>query len=291
MKITIHTCFPLSDADKTEILRTFRDANTLPTVPSGQPLKKVFIQTLHALSDSEKAELLRLFRFRYQTPAIRQKPPAEAPVIPKVTQSPPVLPVVRREAPQPVVIEKEQKPPANHKHLLPAVGSAAVLLVCFLILAAFMKKHQTDNEMREASSAVRQSAAESSESVVSAAESSAVNLQTYEDIYGEYIYDYTNDNQRLYGDEDYVSPPTGYTIEKYFLEDINQDGVKELILEVKIGGSDESFRECFTYEDGSVQWVGSYDDIYVLEDCFLSADKKGLVIVSWPPNMIYEFLY
>lgn len=104
--------------------------------------------------------------------------------------------------------------------------------------------------------------------------------QTYEDIYGSLVFDGVNNQKGLYGHEDYVDQPTGYRIQKYFLGDINNDGIKELILEVTLSGTDETFRECYTYEKGGVKWLGTYDDIYVAEDCYIPSDGNGLVVVS-----------
>ncbi|MBQ6039646.1 MAG: SH3 domain-containing protein [Oscillospiraceae bacterium] len=125
--------------------------------------------------------------------------------------------------------------------------------------------------------------------------SSQYTSQTYEDIYGSLVFDGVNDQKGLFGHEDYVSQPTGYRIHQYFLEDINNDGIKELILEVTVSGTDETFRECYTYKDGSVQWCGIYTDIYMIKDCYLASDGNGLVVISWggwsEDNHVYAFHY
>lgn len=107
------------------------------------------------------------------------------------------------------------------------------------------------------------------------------NSQTYEDIYGSYVFEGVNNTKGLYAHEDYIPQPTGYKIQQYFLEDINNDSIKELILEVTVAGTDETFRECYTYKDGTVKWVGTYDDIYMLKDCYLAKDGSGLVVIGW----------
>lgn len=112
--------------------------------------------------------------------------------------------------------------------------------------------------------------------------SSQANGQTtYEDIYGSYVFNGVNNTKGLYAHEDYIHQPTGYEIQQYFLEDINNDSIKELILEVTVAGTDETFRECYTYKDGTVKWVGTYDDIYMLKDCYLAKDGSGLVVIGW----------
>lgn len=125
--------------------------------------------------------------------------------------------------------------------------------------------------------------------------SSQYTSQTYEDIYGSLVFDGVNDQKGLFGHEDYVPQPTGYRIHQYFLEDINNDGIKELILEVTVSGTDETFRECYTYKDGSVQWCGIYTDIYMIKDCYLASDGNGLVVISWggwsEDNHVYAFHY
>ena len=125
--------------------------------------------------------------------------------------------------------------------------------------------------------------------------SSQYTSQTYEDIYVSLVFDGVNDQKGLFGHEDYVPQPTGYRIHQYFLEDINNDGIKELILEVTVSGTDETFRECYTYKDGSVQWCGIYTDIYMIKDCYLASDGNGLVVISWggwsEDNHVYAFHY
>lgn len=103
---------------------------------------------------------------------------------------------------------------------------------------------------------------------------------TYEEIYGSLVFDGVNNTKNLWGHVYYVSQPTGYRIQKYFLDDINNDNIKELILEVTLSGTDETFRECYTYEKGSAKWLGTYDDIYVAEECYVASDGNGLVVVS-----------
>ena len=105
--------------------------------------------------------------------------------------------------------------------------------------------------------------------------------QTYESIYGSLIYTEMQMDSNI-PNTDYADQMllTEIFCKKYCLEDVNGDGIKELIVHYGMGGTDEQFYSYCKYQDGDIVWGETLCGIYLSDDCWLSADGEGLITVS-----------
>ena len=105
--------------------------------------------------------------------------------------------------------------------------------------------------------------------------------KTYESIYGDWIYTEIETDNNIpntdYADQTYL---TDIVCHRYCLEDVNHDGIKELIVHYGMGGTDEQFFSYCMYQNGNTVWGETLTGIYLTNDCWLSADGDGLLTVS-----------
>ena len=133
-------------------------------------------------------------------------------------------------------------------------------------------------------------------STTSATTTTTAQKLTYYDIFADYLGlngTLIEPHTCYTGQVDLYGGPYEYGVRDYFLSDINSDGIKDLIVDYSMSGTDENFRGCYVYQNGSVKQYTAYSDIYcMLDEVWAAADGNGAIVLTnfdYQKNR-YEFL-